>query len=96
MSSTSHRIQDGVGVYLEKCRLRRSVNSGFLGGLADRSGHFGEKDLSVHQRHQICDFTWLENWSFGRTHIGEAVIVVLVGGSAGIPGFGEQVKFVLV
>ena len=48
LASTPHRIQDGVGVYSERCRLRYSVNSGFLGGLAERSGHFGEKDLSVH------------------------------------------------
>ena len=31
--------------------------------------------MSVHQRHQICDFTGFEDWSLGRTHIGEAVIV---------------------
>ena len=72
------------------------MNSGFLGGLAERSGHLGEKDLGVHQRHQICNFTGLEDWSLGRTHIGEAVIVVLMGARPGIPCFGKQVKFVLV
>ena len=46
--STPHRIQDGVGVYSKRCRLRYSVNSGLLGGLAERSDHFGEEDLSVH------------------------------------------------
>ena len=96
VESTPHRIQDGVGGYGKRCRLRYSVNSGFLGGLAERSGHFGEKDLSVHQRHQICDFTGFENWSLGRTHIGETVIVVLMGARPGIPGLGKQVKFVLV
>ena len=72
------------------------MNSGFLGGLAERSGHLGEKDLSVHQRHQICDFVGLKNWSFGCTHIGETVIVVLMEARPGIPGFGKQVEFVLV